>query len=145
MATSQTTDAIQPPFISMIYVKSEVVKLKPANEQIVVYSLSTGAYQSGQLRSQWGIWHANPHSPRLQQGTVIPHRSPLITKIHKEAQSPNIVIKIIIIRKTNHQTYLGILKKTLYFKSILITLIFCLYIWTSSIHWSWTMFKTLIN
>lgn len=65
----------------------------------------------------------------------------MTTKIHKEAQSPNIVI--IIIKKnpkpTNNTTpktpvYLGILEKTLYFGSILITLIFCLYISTSYIH-----------
>lgn len=98
---------------------------------------------TGQVRSQWGIWHARPHSPRLQQGRALSH------KIHKETQSPNIVIIIMkTIKKTKHthtQTYLGILKKTLYFKSILITLIFCLYIPTSSIHWSWTTLKTLIN
>lgn len=86
----QTTEAIQPPFISMIYVKS-VVKLKPANKHLLICSffkyrsplVTSGASGTSDV--------PGPTVPGCSRGEHS-YRSSLSTKIHKEAQSPNIII-----------------------------------------------------
>lgn len=47
---SQTTDVAKPLFFSMIYMKTEMVKLKPGRKQtFFVLSLGTGSYRSAQV------------------------------------------------------------------------------------------------